>query len=418
MRDFKDKVVYITGGSSGIGLAFAKLMAAKGAVVIIFARRRQALDEALKEVSASGGAAGRKHACIVMDVADREQVKSVLAGAVAEYGVPDVLVNCAGRAIPRYFEDVSYEQFDETLKVDLYGTWNTTSVLAPLMKERGGYIVNVSSIVGFVGIFGYTDYAAAKFGVMGFSEALRSELKRYNIAVSVLCPPDTDTPGFAEENKTKPPETKAISASASLMKPADVALSLLKGMAKKESIIIPNADGRFTHIMKRLLPGLVELVTDAQARKAQQPQNFTKNHREANVFKKIDSKLIAALEIATAGGLSLFWLAFFTVGLAPVPAPPCYFAYEHSFPLPDGFLAILLLIAGILLMLNKPWGGKLSMVAAGALVFLGLVDFSFNIQNGMYMTSTVDLVLNAFINVWCVGFGLAIAVIIGRKPDA
>ena len=136
------------------------------------------------------------------------------------------------------------------------------------------------------------------------------------------------------------------------------------------------------------------------------------------MFKQIDSKLIAALEIATAGGFSLFWLAFFTVGLAPVPAPPCYFVYEHSFPLPDGMLAILLLVAGILLMLNKPWGGKLSLVAAGSLLFLGLVDFSFNIQNGMYMTSTVDLVLNAFINVWCIGFGSAILLIIGRKQAA
>ena len=136
------------------------------------------------------------------------------------------------------------------------------------------------------------------------------------------------------------------------------------------------------------------------------------------MFKQLDSRLISALEIATAGGLSLFWLAFFTVGLAPVNAPACYFAYEYSFPLPDGLLAILLLVAGILLMLNKPWGGKLSLVAAGALVFLGFIDFSFNIQNGIYMTSTVDLVLNAFINVWCVSFGIAIVLVIGRKPVA
>lgn len=136
------------------------------------------------------------------------------------------------------------------------------------------------------------------------------------------------------------------------------------------------------------------------------------------MFKQIDSKLIAALEIATAGGFSLFWLAFFTVGLAPVPEPPCYFAYEHSFPLPDGMLAIMLLVSGILLMLNKPWGGKLSLVAAGAMLFLGLVDFSFNIQNGIYQASTVDLVLNAFLNIWCVGFGTAIILIMGRKQVA
>ena len=271
MKDFRGKIVYITGGSSGIGLAFAKLMARKGASVVIFARRQQVLDEALQQVSAAGSSAGQKHGCLAMDVADREAVKSVLAKATAAYGVPDVLVNCAGRAIPRYFEDISYEQFNETVKVDLYGAWNTASVLVPLMKARGGYIVNVSSIVGFIGVFGYTDYAAAKFGVMGFSEALRSELKRYNITVSVLCPPDTDTPGFAEENKTKPPETKAVSASANLMKPEEVAGALAKGMAKGEFVIIPNMDGRFTYIMKRLLPGLVEMVTDAQAAKARQP---------------------------------------------------------------------------------------------------------------------------------------------------
>jgi len=129
-------------------------------------------------------------------------------------------------------------------------------------------------------------------------------------------------------------------------------------------------------------------------------------------------RLIASLEIVTGVGLVLFWIAFFTVGLAPDKAPPCYFAYEHSFPLPDGVLAILLLIAGILLMRSKLAGRPLSLIAAGALVFLGLLDFSFNLRNGIYLTSTVDLVLNAFINIWCVGFGIVIAVLVGRKPVA
>ena len=129
-------------------------------------------------------------------------------------------------------------------------------------------------------------------------------------------------------------------------------------------------------------------------------------------------RLLASLEIVTAVGLVLFWIAFFTMGLAPENAPPCYFAYEHSFPLPDGLLAALLLAAGILLTKNSPWGVKLSLGAGGALVFLGLLDFSFNIQNGVYLTSTIDLILNAFINIWCVGFGLALIVLIGRKAGA
>jgi len=129
-------------------------------------------------------------------------------------------------------------------------------------------------------------------------------------------------------------------------------------------------------------------------------------------------RLIASLEIVTGVGLILFWVAFFTVGLAPENAPPCYFAYEHSFPLPDVLLAILLLVAGILLMKSKPPGRALSLIAAGALVFLGMLDFSFNLQNGIYLTSILDLVLNAFINIWCVGFGLALAIVLGKKTDA
>lgn len=119
-------------------------------------------------------------------------------------------------------------------------------------------------------------------------------------------------------------------------------------------------------------------------------------------------KTIAVLELLTGIGLILFWIGFFTIGLAPENPPPCYFAYEHSFPLPDIVLAIVLLVSGILLLSGNPRGRKLSLVAAGALIFLGLLDFSFNIQNGVYMISTLDLILNAFINVWCVGFGLAI----------
>ncbi len=119
-------------------------------------------------------------------------------------------------------------------------------------------------------------------------------------------------------------------------------------------------------------------------------------------------KTIALLELLTGVGLILFWIGFFTIGLAPKNPPPCYFSYEHSFPLPDIMLAIVLLAAGILLLSGNPRGRKLSLVAAGMLIFLGLLDFSFNIQNGVYRISTLDLILNAFINIWCVGFGLAI----------
>ncbi len=118
-------------------------------------------------------------------------------------------------------------------------------------------------------------------------------------------------------------------------------------------------------------------------------------------------RAIALLEIITAAGLALFWIAFFTVGLAPENAPPCYMAYERSFPLPDGILACVMAWAGVSLIRRRGPARALTHASAGALIFLGVLDFSFNIQNGIYALSSLDLALNAFINLWCVGFGLA-----------
>ena len=269
MKDFRNKIAYIVGGSSGIGLSVAKLLFAYGAHVTIFSRDEHKLTRAINEISAQGALTEQTVARMQMDVADRSMVEQVLETAVRRYGIPDILINCAGRAYPHYFEDVSYEQFDETMKINFYGIWHTTKKLVPLMKEKGGYIVNVSSIAGFLGVFGLTDYCASKFAIMGFSEALRSELKPSKIMVSVLCPPDTNTPAFEVENKTKPEETKAISESAGLMQPEDVAKALIKGMQKKQPLITPGFEGRMTCLAKRWVPSLVERVMDRTVRRVQ-----------------------------------------------------------------------------------------------------------------------------------------------------
>ncbi len=126
-------------------------------------------------------------------------------------------------------------------------------------------------------------------------------------------------------------------------------------------------------------------------------------------------KAIAVLELLTGAGLILFWIGFFTIGLAPENPPPCYFAYEHSFPLPDIILAAAFLLAGTLLLKNRESGRMLSLICAGGLIFLGVLDFSFNVQNGVYRISTLDLVLNVLINIWCVGFGVFVAGMLGGK---
>lgn len=270
MKYFKDKLIFITGGSSGIGLATAKLMATRGANVIIFSRRKQVLNEALKQIQSCGISAKQKFAGRSMDVSKIDSVEAVLSSALAEFGVPDTLINCAGRAYPRYFEDITYQHFDETMKTNLYGIWNTCSVLVPHMKAKGGVIVNVSSMVGFLGVFGYCDYAASKFAIVGFSESLKSELKKYNISVQVLCPPDTDTPGFATENLTKPAETRAISASAKTMSSDAVAQKFIDGIRKNTFMIIPGFSGKLTYFLKRHVPLIIDIIMNSAIKKTQE----------------------------------------------------------------------------------------------------------------------------------------------------
>lgn len=268
MKDFENKNVFIPGGSSGIGLSTAKLLASEGSNILIFARTEKRLQEAVEKIESCRKNAAQKIAYMRLDVSDSASVKRTIKTAVEKFGVPDLVINCVGRAYPHYFEDITFEQFDETMHVNMYGVWNVCAELVPLMKEKGGTIVNISSLAGLMGVFGYTDYSASKFAIIGFSEALRSEMKQHNIDILVLCPPDTDTPGFRTENITKPEETKAVSGTARVKTADEVAKALVKGIRKNKPLIILGAGGKFSYAVKRLFPWAVEMVMDRDIRKA------------------------------------------------------------------------------------------------------------------------------------------------------
>jgi 3-dehydrosphinganine reductase len=267
MKDFSGKTVYVVGGSSGIGLSIARKMSRRGAHVIIFARQKSRLEDAVKQIADCGLSEAQRFSYMQVDVSREDDVKTVMSEAVLQFGVPEVLINCAGTVRPDYFERITCQQFDVIMKSNLYGAWHTIAALLHHMKKQGGYIVNVSSMSGLIGAFGYTDYCASKFALIGFSEALRSELKQYGVKVSVLCPPDTDTPLLYEENKTKPEETKALTAKASLMQPDEVAEALIKGMKRNSFLIIPGFEGKMLYLLKRLFPGLVEFSIDREIKK-------------------------------------------------------------------------------------------------------------------------------------------------------
>ncbi len=262
---YKNKKVFIVGGSSGIGLAAAQLLTLHGADVCIFARRENLLQQAHEQLQNSR-LDQQKVSYRCLDVVDEADVIEKFSCAAEELGSPDILINCAGAAYPDYFENISAEQFENTLRLNVLGVRNVSSAVLPYMKKTGGHIINTSSIAGFIGVFGYTDYSASKFAIVGFSEALRQEVSQHGVSVSVLYPPDTLTAGFAEEEKTKPKETRAISGNAKLLTPEQVALALIKKIPKQKFHIIPTFDGQLSHLLKRWSPGLVNWFMERSIR--------------------------------------------------------------------------------------------------------------------------------------------------------
>ena len=171
-KEFKGKDRLYYRRPSGIGLATAKQLAALGANVLVFARNRERLEAAVAAIQGSRISEEQWVASRQVDVGDNEDVRQVMAEAVERFGPPDLLINCAGKAYPHYFEEIDYEHFDDTMNQPLR-VWNTTSALVPAMKRKGGTIVNVSSIAGFIGVFGYTAYCASNLELSVFRRAQR-----------------------------------------------------------------------------------------------------------------------------------------------------------------------------------------------------------------------------------------------------
>ncbi len=264
MKDLHGKCAYITGGSSGIGLAVAKLLSGMGAHVAIFARDPEKLGKARTEIEHERRFPDQRFAAWVLDVTGNDEVIQTMKSIVNDFGSPDVLVSNAGISYPNYFDRLSADHFDEVIRTNLYGTRNVIAALLPHMKQRGGSIVIVSSLAGLLGIFGYTAYSASKFALVGFAECLRSELKRYHIAVSVVCPPEVDTPLVDKEKETIPPETRLLKNLGGLLQPRTAAEAVVKAIRKKKFLIVPGLMAKFFYYSRRFMPlRLVSLIQDA-----------------------------------------------------------------------------------------------------------------------------------------------------------
>ncbi|MFX3681357.1 MAG: SDR family oxidoreductase [bacterium] len=236
---FHDQHVFITGGSSGIGLALARQAAAAGARVSIVARDTAKLataHDAIRQTQ-SGDA---EIVTVAADVAIQGEILGALQTAEAVHGPVDILITSAGVAHPGYFEKVPVAEFERTMAVNYFGTLYPLKAVVPAMRQRGkGAVVLISSGAGLYGLFGYTPYAPSKFALRGLAEALRAELKSTGVTVTIVYPPDTDTPQLVEENLTKPIETKALTARGGLWTADDVARVTLHAVARGRFAVTP-----------------------------------------------------------------------------------------------------------------------------------------------------------------------------------
>jgi 3-dehydrosphinganine reductase len=254
MSFYEKKLVLITGGSSGIGLALAKGIAVLGGNVAILARHKEALDVAEKVIMTAHIDPVQKVYKLTADITEPAKLDITLNKFKTEIGIPDIVINSAGVAHPGKFTTLDRDIFRWMMDVNYFGTVNVLKNLLPEMQQRhAGNVVNISSIAGFIGVYGYSAYGASKFAVSGLSDVLRSELKPYGVKVSIVFPPDTDTPQLEYESKIKPFITKEVAGSASLMSAKAVASEVLKKVAKGRYVILPGSEGKLLFTAQNLL---------------------------------------------------------------------------------------------------------------------------------------------------------------------
>lgn len=261
MAYFSNKLAFITGGSSGIGLATANLLAVQGCSLVLFARGQALLDKACQTIEAGINKTSKSVESISMDVANHNDVQQKIKTAVEKFGIPDILINSAGVSSAGCFENISYDQFDQSMKINVYGTRNTISAILPYMKQKGGgHIVNISSMAGLIGMFGYSSYCTTKYALVGFTECLRGELKRYNIQVTLVCPPEVKTPFIEKEAAALPPEARAVKTLAGLLTPEQVAKAIVRAVKNRKFLVVPGIAAKSLYFWHRISNGILTRI--------------------------------------------------------------------------------------------------------------------------------------------------------------
>lgn len=253
----KNKVVIITGASSGIGRALAKEFASKGAILSLGARRTDLLEDLQKELQPT------EVLICKTDVSREEDCRQLIAQTIERFGKIDVLVNNAGISMRALFEEVDLKVIKQLMDVNFYGTVYCTKYALPHLIETKGSLVGVISIAGFVGLPGRTGYSASKFAIRGFLDTIRIENLKKGLHVLVAAPGFTAsevrkvalTGDGTAQGETPRDESQMMSAE-------ECARRIVKAVEKrKRELVLTFVEGKLTVFLGKFLPSLLDKLT-------------------------------------------------------------------------------------------------------------------------------------------------------------
>ena len=256
--EIRNKVVLITGASSGIGAGVARRLAKEGAKVALAARRKELLEELAAEITSQGGQALPLQA----DVTDNNAIREMVSETIAKYGRLDVLVNNAGLGFSADVMDIDPAKLRLQVAVNLVGLIECAqAALKPMLSQGSGHIINVSSLAGLVSAPGSSVYSATKFGVIGFSDALRREVHKQGVLVTTFCP------GFVATDFSQRLKKISMNAPDAPYLPGVMSVDYVAGVIAgiirrpRRLVLVPFAFSTLVRFA-RAFPGIVDWATD------------------------------------------------------------------------------------------------------------------------------------------------------------
>ena len=254
----KNKVVVITGGSSGIGKALAIHFGERGSKIVITGRKKEALDRAVMDLQKKN----IKVLSIIADVSKEEDNQRMAQEALEHFGKIDILINNAGISMRALFEDVDLNVVKKVMDINFYGALYATKYCLPEIIKHKGTVVGISSIAGYRGLPARTGYSASKFALQGFLEVLRTEMLYKGVNVLTACP------GFTTSNIRRTAlaadgshQGESPRNEADMMSAEECAEYIYNAVKRRKKILVLTNLGKFTVFMNKFFPLLMDKLT-------------------------------------------------------------------------------------------------------------------------------------------------------------